>query len=225
MKLIRPFLAALLFFVLTVYFTYYFGPTLQYLGISTNSRVALFVSSPFNMSTEGGLLYNLYAPTVLIFLLGFYLKNLNKAFQRKCNLRSIFVMSILASYLKSLLSMQYYVGYSDYGISLGTSIITLSFLVAFIISLEVYVERKEQYQHLYGHFMFALISSLIALLGLLTLSSFFFNTNSSIVHLMGVTAFLILFIPYYERSNLEKFIKKEEHAFGAMKHSKDRHVS
>jgi hypothetical protein len=143
MKLIKPFLAAAIFITLSIYFTYYFIGSLQYFHINSYSQTAYFISSPFNMPTEDNLLYNLYIPAVIIFLLGVYLKNFNKAFQRKANLRSIFILSILASYIKSALSMQYYTGYSDYGISLGISIITLSFIVVFIISLEVYIERKK----------------------------------------------------------------------------------
>lgn len=210
MKLLKPFLAALLFFALSVYFTYYYNSTLQYLGFSPQSWQALFVSSPFNMSAETDLLYNLYIPTAIIFGLGVYLKNFNTAFQRKGSFRSIFVFSILASYVKSALSAQYYSGYSGFGISLGTSIITLSFLAAFIISLEVYVERKERYEHLYSRFMFGVISSLIAVLALLTLASFFLQTNSAVVHLMGLTAFLIMFVPWYERSNIRRLWRREQ---------------
>lgn len=217
MKLLKPLLAALLFLLLSVYFTDYYGAysaTLSHVGVSAGSELALFISSPFNMSTEGNLLYNLYLPALIIFALGAYLKNFNRAFQRKANLRSIFILSIAASYIKSVLSMQYYRGYSDFGISLGTSIITLSFVVAFIISLEVYVERKERYEHLYGRFMFAVISSLVLLLGTLTVFSFFFSTNSYIVHAMGISAFMVLFVPWYERANIRKFLRKEEMAIG-----------
>jgi hypothetical protein len=218
MKLLKPLLAALLFAALSVYFTYYFAATLLYLGLNPSSELALFVSSPFNMSTEGSLLYNLYIPAGTIFVLGVYLKDFNAAFQRKCNLRAVFVLAVLASYVKSLLSMQYYIGYSDYGISLGTSIITLCFLAAFMISLEVHVADKEKYEHLYGHFILAVISSLIALLAVLTFVSLFFQTSSAVVHLMGLTAFLIMFIPYYERANLARFLRREERAIERLEH-------
>ena len=212
MKLLRPALAALLFAALVVYFTYYLAPTLHYLNMSANSELALFISSPFNMSTEGAPLYNLVAPAIIIFALGVYLKNFNKSFQRKANLRSVLIMAVIASYVKSLLSMATYVGYADYGISLGTSIITLSFLAVFVISLEVYVERQERFEHLYGHFMFAVLSMLIMLLAIMVFLSFFFHTNSFIVHLFGITAFLLMFVPFYERDNLKRFFRKEEHA-------------
>jgi hypothetical protein len=107
--------------------------------------------------------------------------------------------------------MLYYRGYSDFGISLGTSIITLCFLAAFVISLEVYIERKEKVEHLYGHFLFALLSSLILLLGVMILFSFF-ATSSFLVHAMGLTAFLVIFIPYYERANIRRFLAREERA-------------
>jgi hypothetical protein len=44
------------------------------------------------MSTEGSPLYNLYLPTALIFIFGVYLKNFNSAFQKKCNLRAVFLL-------------------------------------------------------------------------------------------------------------------------------------
>lgn len=200
-NIIKPILAAGIFALLSIYFTYYFGPTLAIFHQSANTVLALFISSPFNMSTEGAPLYNLVLPTAIIFAVGFYLKNFNSAFQKKCNLRSIFVMGIIASYVKSVGSMLYYKGYSDFGISLGTSIITLSFIVAFLISLEVYVADKETVDHLYGPFMFAFLSMLVLTLAWLSLISFF-TTSSFIVHLMGLVAFLIMFIPFYERDNI-----------------------
>jgi small-conductance mechanosensitive channel len=216
MKLLTPLLASLLFIALGMYFTgysnstSYFNITLAYLHLKVNPELALFISSPFNVSTDGSALLSLYLPAVLIFILGVYLKNFNKAFQRKCSLRAVFLMSVFASYIKSMGSILYYNGYADYGISLGTSIITLSFIAAFVISLEVYVERKERFEHIYSHFMYALISGLILLLAFLTVVSFF-ATSSFVVHAMGLTAFLLLFIPFYERRNIANFAKKEEH--------------
>lgn len=209
MKLLRPLLAGLAFLVLGVYFTNYFAGTLALFHLDGNSELALFISSPFNISTEGQPLYSLYLPAVLIFVVGAYLKNFNKAFQRKCRLRAIFIFGILASYMKSIGSMLYYVGYANYGISLGTSVMTLSFIAAFAISLEVYVERKERFEHLYSPFMFAVISGLILLLAALTLVSFF-TTSSLIVHAMGLSAFLLMFVPYYERRNILRFLQHEE---------------
>lgn len=208
MKALRPLLVSLLFISLSVYFTVYFPGTLAYLHLNPGSELAVFISSPFNMSTEGAPLYNLYLPALLIFVVGVYLQNFNRAFQRKCNLVAIFLMAILASYMKSVGSLFYYKGYSDYGISLGTSIITLSFIVALIISLEVYVRRKERYEHLYGHFIFSMLSALIVALGILMLSAFFIS-SSFIVHLMGIIAFLIIFVPYYERHNIARFVYKK----------------
>jgi hypothetical protein len=221
MKVLKPIAAAAIFFLLTIYFTYYFSPavphTLSVAGshITISPEQGYFISSPFNMQTEGHPLYNLYLPTVLIFLLGVYLKNFNRAFQRKCNLRAVFLMAIAASYIKSWGSMLYYSGYSDYGISLGTSIITLCFLAAFVISLEVYIERKERFEHLYGHFMFAVLTSLVVLLAVLVFFSFF-STSSFLVHAMGLTAFMIMFVPFYERANIARFFKKEEKAIATI---------
>ncbi|MDE1865890.1 MAG: hypothetical protein KGH94_04620 [Candidatus Micrarchaeota archaeon] len=214
MEVLKPALAAAIFFFLTICFSYYFNPAIPHSislagwSVTIGAEAQYFISSPFNIQTEGSPVYNLYLPTVLIFLLGLYLKNLNKAFQEKCSLRAVFIMAIAASYVKSLGSMLYYRGYSDFGISLGTSIITLSFLVAFLISLEVYIERKERFDHLYGHFMFALLSSLVLLLGMLIFFSFF-STSSFIVHAMGLTAFMAMFVPFYERANIARFMREE----------------
>jgi hypothetical protein len=210
MKLIRPILASLLFIALVIYFTNYFAGTLTYLHLNIKPELALFISSPFNISTEGRPLYNLYYPALLILILGVYLENFNKAFQKKCNFGAIFVMAIIASYMKSVGSILYYRGYANYGISLGTSIITLSFIAAFVISLEIYVERKERLEHIYSHFMFTLISALILLVAFLTFISFF-TTSSFVVHALGLATFLLLFIPFYERGNIVKFLEKEEH--------------
>jgi hypothetical protein len=237
MKILRPFLAAAIFLLLTLFFTpsipqtsgagvqlfnalsgllpYHFNPALPHAITFFNHNYSVlitpfegyFISSPFDMQTEGAPLYNLFLPTLLIFVLGFYLKNFNKAFQSKCNLRAVFIMAILASYVKSCGSMLYYRGYADFGISLGTSIITLCFLTAFVISLEVYIEEKETVEHIYGHFMFAVLSCLVLLLAALTYFSFF-ATSSLLVHAMGLTAFLILFIPYYERDNIRILLSK-----------------
>jgi hypothetical protein len=217
MEILKPIIAAAIFFLLTFYFSYYFNPSVPHAlslaghSITITPIQSYFISSPFNMQTEGRPLYNLYIPTTLIFLLGVYLKNFNRAFQRKCGLGAVFAMAVIASYVKSLGSMLYYSGYSNYGISLGTSIITLCFLAAFVISLEVYIERKERFQHLYGHFMFAMLSSLVLLLALLVFLSFF-TTSSFIVHAMGLSAFMLMFIPFYERANIARFFRKEEKA-------------
>jgi hypothetical protein len=239
MKILRPFLAAALFFVLVLYFTpsipqgssqaglyytissllpFHLNPAVphsltQITGyqIHITSFEEYFIGSPFNMETEGNPLLNLYLPTLLIFMLGVYLKNFNSAFQKKCSLRAVFIIAIIASYVKSWGSMLYYHGYSDFGISLGTSIITLCFLAAFLISLEVYIEGKEKVEHLYGHFIFAVLSCLLLLLAVMVFFSFF-ASSSFLVHAMGLTAFLVIFIPYYERANIRKFMAKEERA-------------
>ncbi len=106
--------------------------------------------------------------------------------------------------------MHIYAGYSNYGISAGTSIISLSFIAVFAISLEAYVDHKEKYEHLYGGFMFAVISTLIALVIFFTFMSFFFQTTSFVVHLVGIMAFFAIFIPFYERWNLSRFFHAEE---------------
>ncbi len=219
-EIVRPLIAAAVFFLLTVSFTYYFNPAatnrigIGGYGLTIPPKAGYFLSSPFNMQTEGNPLYNLYLPTILFFMLGVYLKNFNTAFQKKCNLRAVFLMAVAASYLKSWGSMFYYRGYSDFGISLGTSIITLCFLAVFVISLEVYIERKERYEHLYGHFLFTILSSLIVLLAVLIFFSFF-ASSSFVVHAMGLTAFLIIFIPYYERDNIERFLASREERLAA----------
>lgn len=199
-NLAKPALASLLFIALALYFTYYFRNT---------SELGLFISSPFNMSTEGHLFYNLYLPAVLIFLVGIYLKNYNRAFMRKCSLRAVFMMGILASYMKSVGSMLYYKGYGDFGISLGTSIITLSFFAAFIISLEAYIENKEHVEHLYSRFMFTILTVMLIILSIFVFLSYF-GSSSLLVHLMGLISFLLLFIPYYERANIMRLMRKEE---------------
>ena len=208
-NIIKPLLTGAIFFSLALYFTFYFHPT---------HALGLFLSSPFNMSTElsnNGLYYNLYLPAVLIIMIGLYLKNFNRAFARKCSLRAIFLISILASYIKSIGSMIYYRGYSDYGISLGTSIITLCFLAAFIISLEFYIGRREHVAHVYGHFLFSVLTVLVIVLAALMFLSFF-TTSSFLVHLMGLLAFIIVFVPFYERHNIRLFFKEEEQKISAM---------
>jgi hypothetical protein len=207
MKLLEPILVSLLFILLTVYFTNYFNNTLTFLHLNNNPELALFISSPFNMSTEGDPFYNLYAPAVLIFIFGIYLKNFNKAFQMKCSFIAILIMSILASYVTSTFAMFYYFGHADYGISLGTSIITISFITTFIISLMIYVERKEHFSHFYGHFMFTIILVLILALCFIT-AAVFLVTSSYLVHLIGFCAFLALFVPFYERQRNKIHSKK-----------------
>lgn len=210
----RPIAYGVMFFTLCIYFTYYFGPSLQYLGIASSfasSELGLFISSPFNLVTDGSLVYNLFLPVGVIMFLGFYLRNINITFQKKCSLAEIFWLSVIASYLKSVVSMFVYRGYADYGISLGSSVITISFIAAFLISLEVYLIGKERYEHLYGHFMFTVMSSLVVLLAVLTGMSFFLTT-SALVHLIGLVAFLLMFIPVYEHDNIVRFIEREKKA-------------
>ena len=199
-NMLKPIGASAIFVALVIYFTYYFHNT---------TELGLFISSPFNMSTENYPAYNLYLPALLIFMVGIYLKNFNRAFMRKCSLRAVFIMGILASYMKSIGSMLYYKGYADFGISLGTSIITLAFFAAFIISLEVYIENKEHVEHMYGRFLFSILTVLLILLSIFIFLSYF-ASSSLVVHLMGLTSFLLLFIPYYERANIMKEIRKED---------------
>jgi hypothetical protein len=210
-NVLKPIAASIIFVALALYFTYYFHNT---------TELGLFISSPFNMSTEGHLGYNLVLPAVLIFLVGIYLKNFNRAFMKKCSLRAVFLMGIAASYMKSIGSILYYKGYADYGISLGTSIITLAFFAAFIISMEVYIENKEHVAHLYGRFMFTILSVLLIILAVFIFLSYF-GSSSMVVHLMGLTSFLVLFIPYYERNNIMNEIRKGSQEISSIGKSKN----
>lgn len=196
MKLLKPVLASLIFLGLTYYFSYVFNPG--------SSQALLFISSPFNMSTEGQPILNMYAPALLIFVIAFYLKNFNDAFVRKASLRAVYVFSIMASYIKSFVGLYIY-----NGVSLGTSIITLSFIATFLIALEVLIKDKRSIEHLYSHFIIYIIGTLFLLLAFFSLISFFIGISAT-VHAIGILSFLILFIPYYERKNLSRFLKKEE---------------
>ena len=79
----------------------------------------------------------------------FYLKNFNDSFVRKASLRAVYVFAIAASYIKSFIGIFMYGG----GISLGKSIIAISFIATFLIALEVLIKDKEAMGHLYGPFM------------------------------------------------------------------------
>lgn len=194
-KIAKSVLASLLFFFAVYYVSYVLKPSSLWL---------LFLSSPFNIVVEQHALYNMYFPAILIFVVSFYLKNFNKSFLRKCSLRAIFLIAFAANYIEGL------VGYVHYGaIPLGTSVITLSFIAAFLISLEVYVERKEHIEHLYSTFLFSIISVLVLLLAFLVFLAFF-TGNSTIVHAIGIAAFLPIFIAFYERKNIERFARYEE---------------
>jgi hypothetical protein len=197
--MLKPVLAALLFLAATYYFSYVFNP-------GTNNLL-LFISSPFNISTEGMPLFNIAAPALLIFIIAFYLKNFNDSFVRKASLRAVYVFAIAASYIKSFIGIFMYGG----GISLGTSIIALSFIATFLIALEVLIKDKEAMGHLYGPFMIYFLATLLLLLIFFSAISFFTGISAD-VHIIGVLVFLLLFIPYYERANLSKFLKNEERA-------------
>ena len=199
MRMLKPVLAALLFLAATYYFSYVFNP-------GTNNLL-LFISSPFNISTEGMPLFNIAAPALLIFIIAFYLKNFNDSFVRKASLRAVYVFAIAASYIKSFIGIFMYGG----GISLGTSIIALSFIATFLIALEVLIKDKEAMGHLYGPFMIYFLATLLLLLIFFSVISFFTGISAD-VHIIGVLVFLLLFIPYYERANLSKFLKNEERA-------------
>ncbi len=196
MKLLKPILAALLFLVLTYYFSYVFNPG--------NSQALLFISSPFNISSEGAPLQNIAAPAALIFIVSFYLKNFNDAFVRKAELRFVYIFAIIASYIKSFIGLYIY-----NGVSLGTSIITLSFIATFLIALEVLIKDKRSIEHLYGTFIIYIMATLLILLVFFSLISFFIGISAT-VHAIGILSFLILFIPYYERANISKSMRKEE---------------
>ncbi len=199
MKILKPVLASFLFIIVTYYFSYIFNPG--------TSQLMLFISSPFNISSEGMPIFNIAAPALLIFVIAFYLKNFNDAFVRKASLRAVYVFAVIASYIKSFIGMFIYNG----GISLGTSIITISFIATFLIALEVLIKNKGSTEYLYGHFMIYILATLLALFVLFTVVSFF-TGNSTIVHALGVLAFLLLFIPYYESENITKFLGKEKKA-------------
>ncbi len=199
MRMLKPVLAALLFLAATYYFSYVFNP-------GTNNLL-LFISSPFNISTEGMPLFNIAAPALLIFIIAFYLKNFNDSFVRKASLRAVYVFAIAASYIKSFIGIFMYGG----GISLGTSIIALSFIATFLIALEVLIKDKEAMGHLYGPFMIYFLATLLLLLIFFSAISFFTGISAD-VHIIGVLVFMLLFIPYYERANLSKFLKNEERA-------------
>ena len=197
MCMLKPVLAALLFLAATYYFSYIFN--------SGTNNLLLFISSPFNISTEGMPLFNIAAPALLIFIIAFYLKNFNDAFVKKASLRAVYIFAIAASYIKSFIGIFMYNG----GISLGTSIITLSFIATFLIALEVLIKDKESMSHLYGPFMIYFLATLLLLLIFFSAISFFTGISAD-VHIIGVLVFLLLFIPYYERANLSKFFRKEE---------------
>lgn len=190
----KPLLAAVLFLAVTLTFSYI---------INTNSQVMLFLSSPFNINSESALI-NLYAPAIMIFLVAVYLKNFNSAFARKCSLRAVFVIAVAASYLKSFIGMFYYNG----GISTGTSIITLAFIVTLLMSLEVLVRDKQRYEYHYSKFLIRFLTADITLAMALTIYSFFIG-SSALVHLIGILVFSFIFTLYYERVNIERFYNKE----------------
>ena len=194
-RMIKPVLAALLFLAATYYFSYIFNPG--------NSQALLFISSPFNISTEGMPLFNIAAPAALIFIVAFYLKNFNDAFVRKASLRVVYVFAIAASYIKSLIGMFIYNG----GISLGTSIITLSFIATFLIALEVLVQDKKSLEHIYGHFMIYILGTLLLLLLFFAVTPFLIGYSAT-VHVIGLLIFMLFFIPYYERANLSAFFRR-----------------
>lgn len=195
-SLSKPMLAAALFIGITLAFSYI---------VNTDSRLVLFISSPFNVNGENAML-NLWAPALMIFLVAFYLKNFNEAFAKKCSIRAVFVFAVAASYIKSLIGMFYYNG----GISTGTSIITLAFVVTLLMSLEVLIRDKERYEYHYSKFLIRFLTADITLALALTLYSFFTGI-SALVHLIGLMVFMFIFTTYYERENMAKFYNKETH--------------
>jgi hypothetical protein len=190
----KPLLAAVLFVAVVMFFSY---------AVNTSSKLVLFISSPFNVSNENAVV-NLYAPALMIFLVALYLKNFNRAFARKCSLRSVFIIAVGASYIKSFIGLFYYNG----GISTGTSIITLAFIVTLLISLEVLVRDKERYEYHYSRFLIRFLSADVALAVALTAYSFFIG-SSALVHLIGLLLFMFMFTTYYERGNILRFYNKE----------------
>ncbi len=195
LRITKPVLAGVLFFLATYYTSYILKPSNLWL---------LFISSPFNITVEMHPLYNMYAPALFIFIVTFYLKNYNKAFLRKCSLRAVFIIAFVSNYIEE------FVSYTRYGaVPLGTSVITLSFIAVFIITLEVFVERKEQYEHIYSSFIFYLITVLVLVLVILVFLTFFTN-SSALVHAIGIATFLPIFIAFYERANIRKFARVVE---------------
>ncbi len=195
MKVIKPVMAALIFLATTLYTSYF---------LKTTNTVILFFTAPFNIIAEQAPLYNILAPTLLIFIVAFYLKNFNEAFERKCSLRSIYIIALIANYTELSISLAYY-----HGLSYGTSIITVSFIIAFLISLELYVFEKEKVSHIYPHFLFSILASLVIILISLTILAFFIN-SSALVNAIGVFSFIFIFMTYYERDNIVRFITEEE---------------
>ena len=208
-SVLKPVMASAAFLAITLFFSY---------AMPYSSRLALFISSPFNVSNESALV-NLYAPAIMIFIASFYLKNFNASFARKCSIRSVFVIAVAASYIKSFIGMFYYGG----GISTGTSIITLAFIATTLISVESFIRSKERYEYHYSKFLIRFLTADVAAAMALTAYSFF-TGSSALVHLIGMLVFLFIFIMYYERSNIRrfydmeaaeliKFIIAEEHRF------------
>lgn len=196
MKMLKPVLATVIFMLVVLMCTYVINP---------GTQLASFLISPFNMRGEDPI-SNLYGPALLIFIIAFYLKNFNGAFSRKCSLTALFALGMMASYMKTIVGISYY-----HGISAGTSIISLSFIVALVISLEVYVREKERYEEHYSKFLARFLTADLGLALILTIFAFF-QGNSTIVHLIGVVAFMFVFTMYYERFNIARFYIREEHA-------------
>ncbi len=193
-KIAKPLLAALLFLAATYFVSYMLKPKRLWL---------VFISSPFNITVEQHPLYNMYIPAVLIFAVGFYLKNYNRQFIKKCSFRAVFIISFIASYIEAFFGLLYYGA-----VPLGTSVVTLSFIAVFVISLEMFAE-KEEIRHIYSRFLFTIITALVLMLVFL-ISIAYFTNSSAVVHLIGITAFLPIFIAFYERANIMKFARHEE---------------
>lgn len=190
-NIVKPVLASAGFFALTYWISYVLKP---------QTLLLLFLSSPFNITSEAHPAYNLYVPAMLILIIGLYLKNLNKSFIKKCSLRGIIIIGLIANYIEVYISFLHY-----HAISLGTSVITLCFIVTFLIALEAYVENKQRFEHLYGHFLASVIIALFVLL-IFFIFLVFFTNESTLVHAIGITTFLVIFTPFYERANIRRFI-------------------
>lgn len=186
-NVLKPVILAALFLVSAYYVSYVMYKQPTYI---------MFLTAPLNISVEAHPLLNLYMPALIILSIGLYLKNVNRAFIRKCSLRSVVLISFAASYLSELLS------YYKYGaIPLGTSVLTLSFVAAFIIAFETFIRKEEGVSYLYSRFLFSIVSVLFVLLLILAFMTYFIGT-SYLVHAVGLTAFLLIFLPYYERTNI-----------------------
>jgi hypothetical protein len=186
MKFVGPFISSVVFFACTYYVSYILVPHALWL---------VFLTSPFNISIENAPLYNLFIPAMIIFLVAFYLKNFNKVFAKKFSTRAVFLIILISNYLEGI------VGYMRYrAVPLGTSVITISVIATFLIAICSYAEN-ERVEHIYSKFLFSVIAALSAV-AIFFVALTFLIGKSGLVHVIGISIFLPLFIAWYERKNL-----------------------